>query len=202
MTVIQKQALLLYLGYYVGKIDGIWGALSKTATRAFQQDHGLKDDGIFGAATEKKILAVIASSEAPKTQPTPTPTPTADDWDDIEFFSKKEFRCKCGGRYCNGYPAEIDLTMVRYADEIRRRIGKPIGVNSGLRCSQWNQIQGGASSSQHMYGTAADLGKPSGVSVAEMVAIAEDVMGNTGGIGIYSWGIHIDSRKTKSRWNG
>ena len=202
MTVKQKQCLLAYMGYYVGAIDGIWGALSKTATRAFQQDHGLKDDGIFGAATEKKILAVIASSEAPKTQPTPTPTPTADDWDDIEFFSKKEFRCKCGGRYCNGYPAEIDLKMGRYADEIRRRIGKPIGVNSGLRCSQWNQIQGGASSSQHMYGTAADLGKPSGVSVAEMVAIAEDVIGNTGGIGIYSWGIHIDSRKTKSRWNG
>ena len=198
MTVKQKQCLLAYMGYYVGVIDGIWGALSKTATRAFQQDHGLKADGIFGAATEKKILAVIASSEAPKTQP----TPTADDWDDIEFFSKKEFRCKCGGRYCNGYPAEIDLTMVRYADEIRRRIGKPIGVNSGLRCPQWNQIQGGASSSQHMYGTAADLGKPSGVSVAEMAAIAEDVIGNTGGIGIYSWGIHIDSRKTKSRWKG
>jgi hypothetical protein len=200
MTVKQKQCLLAYMGYYVGAIDGIWGTLSKTATRAFQQDHGLKADGIFGAATEKKILAVIASSEAPKTQP--TSTPTVDDWDDIEFFSKKEFRCKCGGRYCNGYPAEIDLKMVRYADEIRRRIGKPIGVNSGLRCSQWNQIQGGASSSQHMYGTAADLGKPSGVSVAEMVAIAEDVIGNTGGIGIYSWGIHIDSRKTKSRWNG
>lgn len=75
-------------------------------------------------------------------------------------------------------------------------------MNSGLRCSQWNQIQGGVSNSQHRYGTAVDLGKPSGVSVAEMAAIAEDVIGNTGGIGIYSWGIHIDSRKTKSRWNG
>ena len=118
------------MGYYVGKIDGVWGSMSKAATRAFQQDHGLKADGIFGDATAKKIIAVIASSEAPKMQPT---TPAVDDWDDIEFFSKKEFRCKCGGQYCDGYPAEIDLTMVRYADEIRRRIGKPIGVNSGLR---------------------------------------------------------------------
>lgn len=201
MTVKQKQALLLFLGYYVGNVDGIWGTLSKTATKAFQKDHGLKDDGVFGDATAKAVLAAVAKSEI-KESPTPAPAPTADDWDDIEFFSKKEFKCKCGGRYCNGYPAEIDLTMVRYADEIRRRIGKPIGVNSGLRCSQWNQIQGGASSSQHMYGTAADLGKPSGVTVAEMAAIAEDVIGDTGGIGIYSWGIHIDSRKTKSRWNG
>lgn len=202
MTVKQKQCLLAYLGYYVGAIDGIWASMSKTATKAFQQDHGLNPDGLFGDATEKAILAAVAKSDFKKPTPAPAPTAPADDWDDIEFFSKKEFRCKCGGRYCNGYPAEIDLTMVRYADEIRRRIGKPIGVNSGLRCTQWNKIQGGVSGSQHRFGTAADLGKPSGVSVAEMAAIAEDVMGNTGGIGIYSWGIHIDSRKTKSRWNG
>lgn len=200
MNVKQKQALLLFLGYYVGNVDGVWGTLSKTATKAFQQDHGLKADGDFGEATAKAVLAAVAKNEVKK--PTDTPTPTTDDWDDIEFFSKKEFRCRCGGKYCNGYPAEIDLTMVRYADEIRRRIGKPIGVNSGLRCAQWNQIQGGVSNSQHRYGTAVDLGKPSGITVAEMAAIAEDVMGNTGGIGIYSWGIHIDSRKTKSRWNG
>ena len=202
MTAKQAQCLLAYMGYYVGAIDNIWGSMSRAATRAFQQDHGLKADGVFGDATAKKIIAVIASSEAPKTQPTSTPTPTADDWDDIEFFSKKEFRCKCGGKYCNGYPAEIDLTMVRYADEIRRRIGKPIGVNSGLRCSQWNQIQGGVSNSQHRYGTAVDLDCPAGTTPAKMAAAAEDVIGNTGGIGIYSWGIHIDSRKTKSRWNG
>lgn len=201
MTVKQKQCLLYYLGYYVGNIDGVWGTLSKTATKAFQKDHGLKDDGIFGSDTEKKILGVIATGETTTATDT-IPAPVVDDWDDIEFFSKKEFRCKCGGQYCDGYPAEIDLTMVRYADEIRRRLGVPIGVNSGLRCAQWNAIQGGVSNSQHRYGTAADLGKPSGVTVAEMARVAEDVMGDTGGIGIYSWGIHIDSRKTKSRWNG
>ena len=202
MTVKQKQCLLYYLGYYVGNIDGIWGTLSKTATRCFQQDNNLTPDGAFGSDTEKAVLAAVAKSDVEKPTVTPALTPAVDDWDDIEFFSKKEFRCKCGGQYCDGYPAEIDLTMVRYADEIRRRIGIPIGVNSGLRCSQWNTIQGGVSNSQHRFGTAADLGKPSGVTVAEMAAIAEDVMGNTGGIGIYSWGIHIDSRKTKSRWNG
>ena len=198
MTVKQKQAILLILGYYVGNVDGDWGTLSKTACKAFQEDHGLKADGVFGEATEKAARAVVASGVTKET----TPTPAVDDWDDIEFFSKKEFRCKCGGRYCNGYPAEIDLTMVRYADEIRRRIGKPISVNSGLRCSQHNANEGGVSNSQHLYGTAVDLGKPSGVTVAEMAKIAEEVMGNTGGIGTYSWGIHIDSRKTKSRWNG
>ncbi len=196
MTIVQKQALLTYMGYYVGKIDGTWGVLSRTACTAFQKDYGLTADGIFGPATEKKIISIIASGDSP------TPDPVVDDWDDIEFFSKKEFKCKCGGKYCDGYPAEIDLTMVKFADEIRRRIGKPLGVNSGLRCATHNRNEGGVSNSQHCLGTAVDLGKPSGVTPAKMAKIAEEVMGNTGGIGIYSWGIHIDSRKTKSRWNG
>lgn len=194
MTVKQKQCLLYYLGYYVGEIDGKWGQLSKTATKAFQKDYALSDDGVFGKATEKKILSVIATGESPVT--------TEIGWDDIEYFSKKEFKCKCGGKYCNGYPAEIDMGMVKIADEIRNRVGKPIGVNSGLRCPTHNANVGGASASQHMRGTAADLGRPSGVTSKEMAAIAEDIMGDTGGIGVYSWGIHIDSRKVKSRWNG
>lgn len=198
MTVKQKQCLLAFLGYYVGEIDGIWGTLSKTATKAFQQDHGLKVDGIFGSNTEKAILAAVAKNEIKMS--TDTPTPTADGWEDIKYFSRKEFACKCGN--CGGFPVEPDFAMVRIADAIRERLGVPVGVNSGVRCKNHNAAVGGVSNSQHVYGTAADLGKPSGVAVAEMAAIAEDVMGNTGGIGIYSWGIHIDSRKTKSRWNG
>ena len=196
MTVKQKQCLLYYLGYYVGEIDGVWGTLSKTAIKAFQRDYGLTASGTFDSATEKKILSVIATGEKPKITVTDT------GWDKIRYFKKSEFKCKCGGKYCNGYPEDIDMDMVRIADEIRHRIGKPIPVNSGLRCAKHNARVGGVSNSQHRYGTACDLGKPSGVTPAKMAAIAEDIMGNTGGIGIYSWGIHIDTRKTKSRWNG
>ena len=195
MTVEQKQCLLRYLGYYVGNIDGNWGTLSKTATRSFQGDFGLTQDGVFGAATEKKILSVVASGESPKKA-----APTG--WADIRYFTKAEFKCKCGGRHCNGYPAEIDLDMVEIVDEIRHCLGKPLRVNSGLRCKQHNINSRGESNSQHLYGTACDLGCPSGTTPSEMARIAEEVMGNTGGIGIYSWGIHVDSRKTKARWNG
>ena len=197
MTVKQKQALLLYLGYYVGNVDGDWGQLSKTATRSFKRSYGLADNTDFDSATEKKILSVVASGEKPKTATTTDP-----DWKDIRYFQKSEFKCQCGGKYCNGYPEEIDMVMVGYADEIRHRLGKPLNVNSGLRCSQWNAIQGGVSNSEHLFGNACDLGCPAGTTPAKMAEIAEDVMGGTGGIGIYSWGIHIDSRKTKSRWNG
>ena len=123
-------------------------------------------------------------------------------WKEIRYFKRSEFRCKCGGKYCNGYPVEIDMNMVKIADQIRDKIGKPITVNSGLRCKTHNANVGGVSNSQHLYGTAADLGCPSGCTPTQMASIAEGIMGDTGGIGIYSWGIHIDTRATKSRWNG
>lgn len=191
MTDRQKQCLLSYLGYYNGMIDGIWGQKSQDATILFQDDYGLVVDGVFGSNTEKKILSVIANGEKPAKSHT---------WDDIKYFSKKEFACKCG--MCGGYPAEIDMGMVKIADLIRERIGKPIGVNSGLRCREHNSNVGGAYNSQHLYGTAADLGCPNGVTPEKMASIAQEIMGDTGGIGIYSWGIHIDTRKAVARWVG
>ena len=200
MTIEQKQALLLYLGYYTGNVDGDWGKQSKEATEDFQDAEGLKVDGDFGAKTEKAAIAAVANGRFKKAE---TQTEASGDfWDDIKYFKKSEFVCKCGGKYCNGYPAEVDLGMVEIADKIRAHFGKPISVNSGLRCKTHNANVGGVSNSQHLYGIAADLGKPSGVTPAQMAAIAEEIMGNTGGIGIYSWGIHIDTRITKSRWNG
>jgi uncharacterized protein YcbK (DUF882 family) len=40
---------------------------------------------------------------------------------------------------------------------LRNNLGVPITIISGLRCKTWNDIQGGVSNSQHMYGEAADI---------------------------------------------
>lgn len=208
MTVKQTQCLLAYLGYYTGQIDGQWGGMSTAACRAFQADYGLTPDGICGTMTQKMLIGAIAGTASKVERPaeaeqTATDKPkTGTFWDDIRYFTREEFACKCGGRYCNGYPAEIDMSMVKIADEIRARIGKPISINSGLRCKTHNANVGGVSNSQHLYGNAADLGCPIGCTPAQMASIAEDIIGDTGGIGTYSWGIHIDTRSTKSRWNG
>lgn len=68
MTLKQKQALLAYLGYYDGPLDGLWGQQSQRATIDFQRACMAQTevDGIFGAATEKRILEVIATGEEPK----------------------------------------------------------------------------------------------------------------------------------------
>lgn len=42
-------------------------------------------------------------------------------------------------------------------DPIREAYGKPIVVTSGYRCLRLNKAVGGASTSQHMYGQAADI---------------------------------------------
>lgn len=201
MTLKQKQALLAYLGFYDGPLDGLWGENSQRATIDFQRAYMAQTavDGIFGAATEKRILEVIATGEEPIDDKM---SAIADWWKDIRYFTIDEFKCKCGRKYCNGYPVEIDMNMVKIADEIRNRIGKPIQINSGIRCKTHNANVGGVSNSQHLYGNAADLGCPSGCTPEQMASIAEEIMGDTGGIGIYPWGIHIDTRSTKSRWNG
>ena len=202
MTLKQKQALLAYLGYYDGPLDGVWGEKSQRATIDFQRYYMAQEDvdGIFGAATEKRILEVIATGEKPKESVQIDTAPGW--WKDIRYFTRAEFKCKCCGKYCDGYPVDIDMNMVKIADEIRNRIGKPIQINSGIRCKTHNANVGGVSNSQHLLGNAADLGCPIGCTPAQMASIAEEIMGDTGGIGTYSWGIHIDTRSTKSRWNG
>ena len=203
MTAKQRQHLLAYLGYYVGNIDGDWATLSREACRRFQQDFGgIAVDGFGGPETDKALKHAVAIGfllREPVAEDNNVPI-TGTFWDEIEFFDREEFRCQCGGKYCNGFPNEPHEATVRFADAIRRRVGKPIRVNSGLRCPTWNSIQGGVANSNHMTGGAVDLGCPAGVTPAEMKDAAEAVMGNTGGIGIYDWGIHIDDG-SYSRWD-
>ena len=209
MTVKQIQCLLAYLGYYTGQIDGQWGGMSTAACRACQADYGLTADGICGAMTQKMLIGAIAGTAAKVERPAEAGQAATDKpktgtfWDDIRYFTREEFRCQCNGKYCNGFPVEPEEKMVRTVDEIRHRLGIPIGIvtsgGSGVRCSKHNAEVGGVYNSEHLYGRAADL--HSSASPAKMKAVAEEVMGNTGGIGLYDWGIHVDTGKY-SRWNG
>lgn len=182
MTTKQRQHLLAYLGYYVGNVDGDWGTLPKTACRAFQEDfQGIKVDGYGGPETDKALRHAVAYDMFRVADATDNPVgekkgPTVTFWDEIEFFDRDEFKCKCGGKYCNGYPAEPDERMVRIADQLRKNLGVPITIVSGLRCKTWNAIQGGVSNSQHMYGEAADI-YAKGVSQSRVEAELDKIGG-------------------------
>ena len=53
--VIELQARLQWVGYYNGKIDGIFGWGTYWALRNFQNDFGLTVDGIAGKTTKSKL---------------------------------------------------------------------------------------------------------------------------------------------------
>lgn len=147
MTVIQQQCLLRYLGYYAGAVDGIFGKKSLQAVKAFQSDYGLEASGVWSSATEEMILRALTGA-AQK---------VADFWEEVKYFKKEEFRCRCGGRYCDGFPVQPERELLLLADRVREHFGSPMVVSSGVRCKSHNANVGGAAASRHMRGKAMDF---------------------------------------------
>ena len=148
MNSAQKQCLLRYLGYYTGPIDGIWGEGSQRATIDFQRAYMDSTDGIFGEATEKRILEVIASGEKPK----------GDWWKEIRHFTRDEpyISCPCGK--CGGFPVEPSEALMRLADQVREHFGAPMTPTSTVRCQAHNDsLKGSAKNSYHVKGKAMDF---------------------------------------------
>ena len=169
MTTKDRQCLLTFLkkadgtSYYTGDVDGIYGRLSRKAVEEFQLDFvGLAVTGEADADTDQAMIHAVAfgiqerDSDVPDNNVGDNLSPT-DFWDEIEFFDPEEMKCKCGGKYCDGYPHEIQPLLMQILDRARRWSGHPIQVISGLRCQEWNRIQKGVANSQHMYGEAVDV---------------------------------------------
>lgn len=78
-------------------------------------------------------------------------------WQKIKHFEKSEFACKCGGRYCNGFPAEPEKRVVEVLETVREYAGKPVIISSGVRCSNHNKNVGGVGDSYHKTGRAVDF---------------------------------------------
>lgn len=56
-----------------------------------------------------------------------------------------------------GVKVKLETLIVRLLDPVREAWGKPIRVNSGFRSPVLNRAVGGAASSQHVVGEAADI---------------------------------------------
>lgn len=197
MTMKQVQNLLQYLGYYEGNVDGIYGPMTRDATGEFQTAYAtIGFDGIPGPETEAALIDAVATGKYFKSAPEETPEqpqeePDSDDfWEGIKYFKREEFRCKCGGKYCDGFPAEPQPGMVYLADAAREYFGRPGRVVSGLRCPEWNRIQGGTANSQHMYGEAVDL-RIDGVSGADLLTFINKQPGVRYAYAINSTNVHI-----------
>lgn len=165
MTMKRLQMNLKYLGYYDGEIDGIKGEKTLNAIKQFQADKGLTVDGIAGQKTIDCIRSIIVADqqrfgvtvdgvagEETRNARLNYRDNILSDWDDIKHFKKSEFTCKCGCGLNN-----IQLGVVKIADEVREHFGSPAIVTSGTRCEKHNKEVGGVSNSRHLQGKAIDM---------------------------------------------
>tara|TARA_R110000796_G_scaffold83859_2_gene183112 strand:+ start:424 stop:810 length:387 start_codon:yes stop_codon:yes gene_type:complete len=119
-------------------------------------------------------------------------------------FSKSEFDCSCG---CE-MPTDVLQQVQKVANQLqilRNTIGKSIAINSGYRCSDYNDnVVKGAKNSQHKLGKAADI-VAKGIEPTIIFDLIDYAINNSemlqGGLGNYSSFTHYDIRKNKARWS-
>lgn len=167
MTTIQKQCLLAYFDCLPpNAIDGIWGPQSAKATAELQHKLDIPDDGVWGAQTDAAVREhIFSGADLPE-----EPEETGTFWDHIRYWNREEWRCQCGGRYCNGFPAEPDQTLVELVDDVRTELGVPCHRSSGIRCTLHNANEGGVWNSKHLGGKALDF-MAEGRSAQEVLAV-------------------------------
>ena len=110
-------------------------------------------------------------------------------------FKVKEFACNDGSD-----TVLISDDLVDLLQKIRDHFGVSVTINSGYRTSTYNKKVGGATNSQHVKGTAADI-VAKGVDPLTVAQYAEYLMPNSGGIGVYQTFTHVDVRTSRSRWD-
>eukprot|EP01084_Bolivina_argentea_P096703 173839_1 len=119
-------------------------------------------------------------------------------------FALSEFKCKDGSRYLRLSPKLIQCLQIA-----RDALGTPLTINSGYRTVSHNTAVGGVTTSRHMSGTAADVNKPSSVT---MMTFADTLIcscrslfqanGYDIGLGLYGTFIHVDMRPSFGSWIG
>ena len=76
---------------------------------------------------------------------------------DFKNFKLSEIKCKCGGKYCNGYPVGFSYELMNQLQKIRDHFGKAVIITSAIRCKRHNKNVQGVEHSKHVEGRAVDF---------------------------------------------
>lgn len=120
-----------------------------------------------------------------------------------ENFDLREFKCKDGTEV----PAKYVCNAKKVAENLqvlRDYLKKPIVINSAYRTPQYNRSIGGATKSQHLTASAADI-RVAGMTSKQvhdaiLTLISLKKMHN-GGVGLYNTFVHYDVRNLPTRWD-
>lgn len=127
-------------------IDGLAGMETSMAIAEWEKHNNMEVSGRAPLPTLHMILGQAAVDE-----------PINENWwDTIKYFSRNEFKCKCG-KCCDGFPAEPNRLLIEQAEQVREHFGAPVYVSSGVRCSKHNSNVGGVEGSRHRNGKAMDF---------------------------------------------
>ena len=141
LSIRERQTYLKYLGLYKGSIDGIEGRLTKEGYKSLQNKFFTRKsdrDGKYGRNTDMLLVNAYNVKKYTKN------------------FSLSEFKCGCNTKYCTGYPAYLNVNLLKNLQTMRNNYGA-ITITSPLRCSRHNANIGGVAGSYHTKGKALDL---------------------------------------------
>jgi uncharacterized protein YcbK (DUF882 family) len=121
-------------------------------------------------------------------------------------ISDHEVRCPCGECFVTIHAkARIIKDVQTVCDVVSAVIGDPVAcvIHSGARCYEYNRTDGIGSGdgSYHPRCEAIDFHIEE-VPVETVEAVVEALWPDSHGLGVYTWGVHLDSRANWSRWRG
>ena len=189
----RRQRLLSFLQdndgrfYYNGPIDGIDGPGTQEGAQRFLEEYGFQGQVVTGelepANTEGLSVMVFSLAE---------------DGDKLlsPHFRVREFACNDGSDVVLIHP------ILPVWAEALRTINGAFKPNSAYRTVSYNaSIPDASPKSTHCWGISMDVPAVN-ATPEELYDLALTLVGDTGGLGLYDWGIHIDCRSIKARWNG
>lgn len=140
--VTRLQRRLVDLGWTIA-VDGVAGPRTTAAVRQFQRGFAWSElvvDGRAGPRTWEALERAHAAGG--RCSP---------------HFTFRELACDCRGSVAGCIGIELSRVLVAGLEAYRALVGRPVRVVSGYRDPEWNARNGGATSSQHLFGNAADI---------------------------------------------
>lgn len=188
----RRQRLLSFLQgtdgrfYYDGLVDGIDGPKTQEGAARFLEDYGFRVQAVLEVpqAPAADVLTVMVFSLAADGDKFVSP-----------HFRVREFACNDGSDVVLIHP------ILPVWAEALRTINGAFKPNSSYRTVSYNaSIPDASPKSKHCQGIAMDVPAVN-ATPEELYDLALTLVGDSGGLGIYPWGIHMDCRLIKSRWD-